>query len=50
MLNHREIEDIMKEYELYYTKKSIIETILPRDIFKFEKKDFKVLCNQVKIV
>ena len=24
MLNHREIEDIMKEYELYYTKKSII--------------------------
>ena len=50
MLNHKEIEDIMQEYERYYTNKDILERILPVESLKLEKKEYKILCNQVHIV
>ena len=35
----------MEEFELFYTKKEIIQRVLPCEVLGFDKKSYKILCE-----
>lgn len=50
MLNRKDFETTIEFYEEYYTKKAIVERILPVEVLGLQKRGFKYLSEHTVIV